>query len=173
MRCTIAQLRISHWMRGPASPLTPYKTPKYTERDCLPKDMFCAKDDIMSSLPLISGPSLTSKTRQNIPTHVMQVSQYFPLNTTPTASSTHSSITHVTTHGSTVVPDTNQRTVHRRKKTAVSKLEQRLRVLNDPTNTVILPFPMPAKPGMKAKISSAGKKVVQTFLRHSSSRDVQ
>ena len=172
VRCTIAELRICHWIRGPTSPLTPYTTTKHGEKECLPKvtlDPFRAND---TYLPGIPGPSsLTAETR-----HSVQTSQHCPLSYTPAANimSTHTHhtancSTHVTSQAVSTIADSKQKGVHRRKKT---RLEQRLRVLNDPTNTtVILPSTIPPKAGMKAKISSAGKKMVQTFLRHSSSPD--
>lgn len=188
MRCTIAQLPLCHWMRGPASPLTPYNTTKHRDTECLPgvipDPVSAVKDTSLSHYPLsISGPSLPSlETRQHVPVHATQTrpQHCFPHSYTPAANvksghthhTTPTSVTWTTTHGG-FTTESKQKEVHRRKKTAVSRLEQRLRVLNDPTNSVILPSPVASKLGMKAKITSAGKKMVQTFLRNSSSHDVQ
>lgn len=46
-RCTVEQVRISHWMRGPVSPLTQYRPTLYTTEECLPEvllDPFFAED---------------------------------------------------------------------------------------------------------------------------------
>lgn len=36
-RCSVAQLRVAHWMRGPTATLTPYRNQLYTEQNSLPK----------------------------------------------------------------------------------------------------------------------------------------
>ena len=57
MRCNIGQLQLCHWMRGFASPLTPYKSQMYTEKDQLPKAVFDAICDFSS----VSQPSTLSR----------------------------------------------------------------------------------------------------------------
>ena len=165
MRCNIAQLRTCPWMRGPVATLTPYKNQIHSEEECLPKVILSPiyTDDSTGSTPqpvaTFGAPMGRMRSSESItapPTSPSKDGRPTPTAIAQTFSGTAS----------------NTKVVHKRKKTAVARLEQRLRVLNDPTNDVILPSlrPMPVQPttGMKAKISSAGKKVIQTFFRHSS-----
>ena len=154
-RCSIDQLCVCRWMRGPVSTLTPYKHVIYTEENCLPRiilDPLSTED-----VSYLSTHSQSSTRGRNVSSN-SELRRALIGPTTLPESSTCDSNNISTTSSAT-------QEVHRRKKTTVARLDQRLRVLKDPTHTAIMPRPT----GIKAKISSAGKKVVQAFLHSSPS----
>ena len=170
-RCSVAQLRICHWMRGPTARLTPYRNVIYTEENCLPKFVPAHPYTVEGSiLPEVSGSRKTSA----------QLSPFLRQNIkTPSAANCFAATQPPPTSFADATPAalSAPKEVQSRKKTAVERLEQRLRVLRDPTKSAILcsrPPPSPPSqqaagtPGVKEKISSAGKKVFQTFLHRSS-----
>ena len=69
---------------------------------------------------------------------------------------------------------TVRKEVHRRKKNAVVRLEERQPILNDPMDSAIVSMPVPGqgrkRSSVKGKISSAGRKLVSTILGQSSHR---
>lgn len=83
------------------------------------------------------------------------------------ATSTPAKPTSLATPLSPGTPKTKE--VHRRKKTAVAHLHQRKRILDDPSSVIITsPTPLVKPTSIKQKISSAGKKLVQTISKHAS-----
>lgn len=165
MRCNIIQLRISHWMRGVASPLTPYQYPMHMIDECLPKVLL----DPLYAVDATYLPSPSPTSRPSVPVNLLQPTQHSSFHSAPAPSTGQEHTATATATSSCSGAPSKKKEVHRRKKTAVAHLEQRLRVLNDPTNTVILPSPMPEQvrpASIKGKISSAGKKLVSAFLGH-------
>ena len=158
-RCSVGQLRLCHWMRGPTSTLTPYRKIVYTEENCLPQLFSPPPPHAVEGSLCQHSPSESTRSPQRPTFHAK----------TETSFSTDDGRTACT--GTATDPQPS-REVHRRKKSAVERLEHRLRVLNDPTNTAVLHSVTPSShrpaAAMKAKISSAGKKVFQTFVHHSS-----
>lgn len=72
LRCTVEQVRISHWMRGPTSPLTQKRPTLYTAEECLPDvllDPFFAED----AHYVTESPSLTAN---SVPVSIEQSSKY-------------------------------------------------------------------------------------------------
>ena len=79
MRCSVEQVRISHWMRGPMSPLTRRNPTLHTAEECLPEvllDPFFAED-----AHYISSPA------NNVPVSIEQPPQRSPVGTTSQPSS--------------------------------------------------------------------------------------
>ena len=80
-----------------------------------------------------------------------------------------------TTAGQTTpTSSTVRKEVHRRKKSAVVRLDERQPILNDPMDSAVVSMPVPGqgrkRSSVKGKISSAGRKLVSTILGQSSHR---
>ena len=172
-RCSVARLRLCHWMRGPTSSLTPYRNVVYTEENCLPRFLSQSppSPSTAKGSPYAPSPCEATASRRRSHQQLLHVQTQTP--SANTGQSTAASSTMTTPTVAAINPPCKE--VHRRKRTAVERLEQRLRVLKDPAILhSVTPSPQQAArspaPGMKARISSAGKKVFQTFLHHSSPR---
>ena len=174
-RCSVDQLHLCLWMRGPTSSLTPYRKILHTEENCLPR-LF---------QPQISHTTECSNSYTNSPPEstASLLRIHAQTQTLPSAAEGRTASTGTTTptFWATTTNAPPPAEVPRRKITAVERLEQRMRALNDPAaSTVVLhsvvpPSSLPAAAtggggGMRAKISSSRKKVFQTFVQHSSSR---
>ena len=170
-RCSVAQLRLCHWTtRGPTSSLTPYRKIVYTEENCL-QQLFHPENT--HTAPYANFPSESTESKKKSPRRISHARFSSAADGRGTACA---ETTVHTVRTANIAPASIE--VHRRKQSAVERLEQRRRVLNDPINTAVLDSVTPpprgsqqpaAATGMKAKISSAGKKMFQTFVHHSSS----
>ena len=118
--------------------------------------------------PSPSEPSCSSETSTNLTNPTSLAAPSTPAKTTSLAAPvTPTKPTSLAAPSTPGTPKTRE--VHRRKKTAVAHLHQRKRILDDPSSVIITsPTPLVKPTSIKQKISSAGKKLVQTISKHAS-----